>query len=80
MANYADQLREYFRMTPKSILEEEWNRIHSKFCFGPETANYMEETQMLIDSISLGTISETRIKTESKNSFDKTDSDFCLAA
>ena len=75
MANFAEQIREYFRTTPKDVLEEEWDRIHSEFNFGPNVMTFIEETQN-----SMNVLIEPNEDYQVNNSFGKDAKKYCLAA
>lgn len=80
MANFAEQIREYFRTTPKDVLEEEWDRIHSEFNFGPNVMTFIEETQKFISSNSMNVLIEPNEDYQVNNSFGKDAKKYCLAA
>ena len=43
----ADQLREYFKNTPKEDLDKEFNEIHKKFIYSPDALEYCKTIKKL---------------------------------
>jgi hypothetical protein len=80
MKNYLEQIKEYFRTTPEEVLKEEWERIHSEYCFGPEVFQYMEETQRIIQNMPLTSFKGTHIRNEVSNYYNDSDIEYFLAA
>ena len=43
----ADQLREYFRNTPKEVIDKEFKEMHKKYNYGPDAIEYCETVKKL---------------------------------
>lgn len=41
---FAEQLHDYFKNTPKEVLDKEWKEIHEKFNNGPDADEYIKNS------------------------------------
>ena len=45
MKRLSEELLEYFSNTPEEQLQKDWEAIHSKYAYGPEINQFIEECE-----------------------------------
>lgn len=75
MKRLSEELLEYFSNTPEEQLQKDWEAIHSKYAYGPEINQFIEECEKnalhneIVDGI-YGSHPTSRVNVESPISQD----------